>query len=143
MTGYAETNSGIGKLLRLQKISDNPEKRPYPYPEQYRYWREKVKPLFSEKDDLVSVDLVHLGPGGSQLLDDVGDLLRLLDGASKKEHAPRDSGCGLPGLNEHFSKRKEKFRGSKLARVEYAMLVDDMRVGKFSSISSSNAWNAS
>ena len=117
--------------MRLQKVSDNPEKRPYPYPEQYRYWCENIKPLFSEKDDLVSVDLVHLGPGGSQLLDDVGDLLRLLDGASEKEQAPRDSGRRLPGLSEHFSKRKEKFRESKLARVEYAMLVDDMRVGMF------------
>lgn len=75
---------------------------------------------------------MHLGPGGSQLLDDVGDLLRLLDRASEKEQAPPDAGSGLPGLNEHLSKRKEKFRGSKLARAEYAMLVDDMRVGTFS-----------
>lgn len=72
---------------------------------------------------------MHLGPGGSQLLDDVGDLLRLLDGASEKQQTPRDSGYSLSGLNEHFFKRKKKFRGSKLARVEYAMLVDDMRVG--------------
>ena len=114
-------------------MPDNPEKRPYPYPEQYRYWRERIKPLFSEKDDLVSVELVHLGPGGPQLLDDVGDLLRVLDGtSSEKSRGVRVSeSARLPGLNEHFSKRKEKFRGSRLARVEYAMLVDDMRVGRF------------
>lgn len=130
--GVWGTNSSIGKLLRLQKVPDNPEKRPYPYPEQYRYWREHIKPFFSDTDDLVSVDLVHLGPGGPQLLDDVSDLLRLLDDASEREQASRDSGCTLPGLNEHVPKRKKKFRGSKLARVEYAMLVDDMRVGMFS-----------
>lgn len=122
------TGIPAGKLLRLQKVSDNPEKQPYPYPEQYRYWGERIKPLFSEKDDLVPVDLVHLGPAASRLVDDVDELLRLLDSASE------DGAASVPrkplGLKDsHFSKRKMKFRGSRLARGEYGMLVEDMRVG--------------
>lgn len=132
--GHGELTAVPGKLLRLQKISDNPEKRPYPYPEQYRYWCENIKPFFSEKDDLVSVDLVHLGPGAPQLLDDVSDLLRQLDGAAPESDpdAERPESSRLPGLSEHLSKRREKFWGSRLARVEYGMLVDDMRVGMLS-----------
>lgn len=74
------------------------------------------------------VDLVHLGPAASQLIDDVDELLRLLDSASEEGAAkvPRKP-LGLK--DSHFTKRKMKFRGSRLARGEYGMLVEDMRVG--------------
>lgn len=120
-----------GKLLRLQKVSRQPEKQPYGYPEQYRYWRERIKPIFSEKEDLVNIDLVRLGPGGSKLLDDVDDLLEVLDeAASSRNGAPTDLVARPGALQEsHFQKRKKKFVGSRLARVEFGMLVDDMRIG--------------
>ncbi|SPN98509.1 uncharacterized protein DNG_01554 [Cephalotrichum gorgonifer] len=124
-----------GKLLRLQKVAENPEKQPYPYLVQYRYWRERIKPMFSDKDDLVPIDLVHLGSGASQILEDVDELLRLLDRASSEEvvdavgQSQDSESWKLLGLNRsQFTRRKKKFVGSRLARVEHAMLVDDMRV---------------
>lgn len=126
------TFSAAGKLLRLQKVSGNPEKKPYPYPDQYRFWRERVKPLFSEKDELVPIDLVHLGDGADTLLDDIDELLGRLDrmAGSRMEGADAESQRLQEPDESLLPKRKTKFLGSRLARVEYGMVVDDMRVGK-------------
>jgi hypothetical protein len=90
--------------------------------------------MFSEKDDLVNIDLVRLGPGGSNLLNDVDDLLALMDMTTSRsrDHAPpADIEVTLKAPEEsQLKKRKKKFVGSRLARVEFGMLVDDMRIGK-------------
>jgi len=126
--------------LRLQKDAAQPEKQPYGYPEQYRYWRERIQPIFvdQDKDDLVNIDLVRLGSGGSNLLDDVDHLLEMMDNVATGKKT-----ASAPSKSSRIRKRKMKFVGSRLARVEFGMLVDDMRIGKLEACPPRTRWSFS
>jgi hypothetical protein len=120
--------------LRLQKASDNPEKLPYPYPVQFRYWKDRVKPLFADKDDLVSHDLVYLGYDHC-IIERAEALLAAMDhvtNGGSSETLPDDLKAKIAHLDgPAVGKRKKKFARSRLARVDHAILVEDMKVGKF------------
>lgn len=66
-------------------------------------------------------------------MNDVDDLLALMDMAtsrSRDQAPPADIEATVKAPEESpLKKRKKKFVGSRLARVEFGMLVDDMRIG--------------
>jgi hypothetical protein len=101
---------------------------------QCQYWKDCVKPLFADKDDLVSHDLVHLGYD-HDIIERVETLLAIMDhvtGGGSTETLRDDLKNKVSDLEgSAIRKRKKRFAGSRLARVEHAILVEDMKVGMF------------
>ena len=101
---------------------------------QYQYWKDCVKPLFADKDDLVSHDLLYLGYD-HDIIERAEALLTIMDHVTEGGSTDtlrdnlKNTISDLEG--SAIRKREKRFAGSRLARVEHAILVEDMKVGTF------------
>ncbi|KAL1893868.1 Inositol-pentakisphosphate 2-kinase [Ceratocystis pirilliformis] len=138
-----------GKLLRLQKASKHPENRPYPYATQHAYFQDHIVPLFPKANDLISHELVLLDRNNN-IINQAHALLDLMDQVSSNVQHSRNQHPPTPEMlhesaalihpdvlpeeqrerlgHSKIKRRNKQFIGSKLAYVEYGLLVEDMSI---------------
>jgi hypothetical protein len=154
--GIAElTRYQIGKLLRVQKEPRDYQNPPFLYGELFYFWKNVIQPAFKThaqgripSDVLVGQELVVLEE--SDIVDTLNAHLSISDRSIQRQSQSQSQnsaekpmsrskstpsltkGLGLQEFTRRLSIRGEsrnpKFLGQRVARVSFAMLVEDMQV---------------